>query len=175
MTDKVSTQVTAESEEPTGWQASLWSDAWRVLRHDAIFVIAAGIVLLFVTMAAFPRLFTGADPRSCDLSRSLAGPSSEHWFGFDLLGCDYYARVVYGARASITIGITVTIAALAIAVLLGSLAGYYGGVLDAVIARFTDIVFGVPFILGAIVILTVSRPAVCPRCRSCSPSWGGPR
>ena len=155
MSDRVGPEVAAETEEPSGWQASLWSDAWRELRHDKIFVAAAVIVLLFVTMAAFPGLFTNTDPRSCDLSRSLGEPSAQHWFGFDLLGCDYYARVVYGARASITIGISVTVAALTIAVILGSLGGYFGGILDAVIARFTDIVFGLPFILGAIVILTV--------------------
>src|SRR5688572_25511944 len=100
MSDRVSSEVAAETEEPAGFQASLWSDAWRELRRDPIFVVAAATVLLFATMAVFPRLFTAADPRSCDLSRSLAKPSGDHWFGFDLLGCDYYARVIYGARAS---------------------------------------------------------------------------
>ncbi|MFC0623305.1 ABC transporter permease [Kribbella deserti] len=153
MSERLATEVA--EDEPSGRQASLWSDAWRELRHDKIFVIAALVVLVFVTMAAFPRLFTSADPRQCDLSRSLGRPSADHWFGFDLLGCDYYAQVIHGARASITIGIVVTISALVIAILLGSLAGYYGGILDALIARFTDIIFGLPFILGAIVILTV--------------------
>lgn len=154
MSDRLTPEATTD-DEPSGRQASLWSDAWRELRHDKIFVAAAAIVVVFVAMAAFPRLFTGADPRACDLSRSLVRPSAQHWFGYDLLGCDYYAKVIHGARTSITIGIVVTVSALAIAILLGSLAGYYGGILDAVIARFTDIIFGLPFILGAIVILTV--------------------
>jgi ABC-type dipeptide/oligopeptide/nickel transport system permease subunit len=106
-------------------------------------------------MAAFPILFTRKDPRACDLSRSLGRPSSENWFGYDLLGCDYYAQVIHGARVSIVIGILVTAIAVAIALVLGSVAGYYGGVIDSLIARFTDVVFGLPFILGAIVILTV--------------------
>jgi ABC-type dipeptide/oligopeptide/nickel transport system permease subunit len=141
--------------ELSGRSASLWADAWRELRHDKIFLGAAAVVSVFVLMAAFPILFTRKDPRACDLSRSLGRPSSENWFGYDLLGCDYYAQVIHGARVSIVIGILVTAIAVAIALVLGSVAGYYGGVIDSLIARFTDVVFGLPFILGAIVILTV--------------------
>jgi oligopeptide transport system permease protein len=139
----------------SGRRASLWADAWRELRHNPLFVVSALLMSVFVVMAAVPRLFTGADPRNCDLSRSLQRPSAEHWFGYDVLGCDYYARVIYGARVSITIGITVTVCAVFIALILGSLAGYYGGLVDTVIARITDIIFGLPFVLGAIVILSV--------------------
>jgi oligopeptide transport system permease protein len=162
MSDKpVEVQADAVTSGPlpgtdeTGRQASLWGDAWRELRHDWLFLTSAGIVLVFVVMAAFPRLFTSADPRDCQLSRSLQGPSAEHWFGIDILGCDYYSRVIYGARVSITVGILTTVTAVLVALVLGSLAGYYGGFIDSLIARITDIWFGVPFILGAIVLLTV--------------------
>jgi oligopeptide transport system permease protein len=141
--------------DETGRQASLWGDAWRELRHDRLFIVSAAVVGLFVLMAAVPQLFTRADPRDCRLERSLLPPSAQHWFGTDILGCDYYARVIYGARVSITVGILVTLTAVVIALLLGSLAGYYGGIIDSLIARLTDIMFGVPFILGAIVLLTV--------------------
>ncbi|GIF01227.1 ABC transporter permease [Paractinoplanes rishiriensis] len=140
----------AEMPERRG---GLWADAWRELRRDPVFLIAGFVVLIFVTMAAFPGLFTRTDPRACQLSRSLTPPSWSHPFGFDLLGCDYYARVVYGARASIAIGILVMIGTVVVAVLLGSLAGYYRGPVDTIISRFTDVVFGLPFILGAIVLL----------------------
>jgi oligopeptide transport system permease protein len=145
----------AGDKVPTGRRASLWADAVRELRHDAIFLVSAAIVAVFVLMAIFPTLFTDADPRACSLSRSLQRPSADHWFGYDLLGCDYYARVVHGARVSITIGILVTLACAAIALLLGSVAGYYGGIVDTLVSRLTDIIFGLPFILGAIVLLTV--------------------
>jgi oligopeptide transport system permease protein len=144
-----------EAEELSGRRASLWADAWRELRHNPLFIIASALILLFVTMAAFPSLFTNGDPYDCQLSRSLGRPSSSHWFGFDLQGCDYYTRVVYGARVSIVIGTVVTAGAVLIALVLGSLAGYYGGLVDTVISRFTDVIFGLPFILGAIVVLTV--------------------
>ena len=144
-----------DPEEPSGRQASLWADAWHELRHNKLFIIAAALIGLFVVMAAVPQLFTSTDPRACSLDRSLGTPSAEAWFGYDLQGCDYYSRVVYGARVSMVIGILVTLGSVAIALVLGSLAGYYGGHVDTLISRFTDIVFGLPFILGAIVVLSV--------------------
>ena len=136
-------------------QSSLWGDAWRKLRRSPLFIFGALISLVLIVMAIVPQLFTNTDPRACNLSRSRQGPSSEAWFGYDVQGCDYYANVVYGARNSITIGFTVVIGSITIGVVLGALSGYYGGTLDTVITRLTDIMFGLPTILGAIVILTV--------------------
>ncbi len=135
--------------------ASLWSDAWKQLRTSPVFLISLGIIILISVMAIAPGLFTNADPRACDLSNSLVRPSADHWFGFDLQGCDYYARTIYGARISVSIGLTVTIFAGLLAVVMGSLAGYYAGATDSVIARLTDIWFAIPTILGAIVILSL--------------------
>lgn len=136
-------------------QGSLWSDAWIELRHNPLFVISALLIVLFTVMAFAPHLFTNTSPRACNLSNSLVRPSREHWFGFDLQGCDYYTQVIYGARASIAIGLLATGAATAIAITLGALAGYYGGLTDAVLARVTDVWFAIPTILGGIVLLSV--------------------
>ena len=135
--------------------AGLWSDAWRTLRRNPLFVVPAVIVAVFVVMAVAPRLFTSADPRACDLADSLRRPSGQHWFGFDIQGCDYYARVVYGARVSIAVGLLTVAGTVVVAVVLGSLAGYYGGPVDSLIARLTDVWFALPTVLGAIVILSV--------------------
>jgi len=141
-------------------EASLWADGWRELRGNKLFLLSTSLIGLFLLMAAWPGLFTSfypgdPDPRSCSLSNSLVGPSGQHWFGFDLQGCDYYTRTVYGARVSITIGLLVTGFAAIIALIFGSIAGYYGGVWDAIIARITDIWFAIPLILGGIVILSL--------------------
>jgi oligopeptide transport system permease protein len=134
--------------------ASLWSDAWRSLRRNPVFLIAMALLAVLVVMAAFPQLFTNADPRSCNLRNSRATPGTNGaWFGYDIQGCDYYANVIYGARVSMVIGVLVVGGALVVGIALGSLAGYYGGALDSLIARLTDIAFGIPFILGAILIL----------------------
>jgi ABC-type dipeptide/oligopeptide/nickel transport system permease subunit len=141
-----------------GREASLWSDAWRKLRRNPLFVVSALVILVYTLMAAFPHLFTSfypgiRDPRVCSLSNFAARPSSEAWFGFDVQGCDYYANVIYGAKVSMVIGISTALVAGIIAVVLGALAGYYGGRLDSIISRITDIFFAIPTILGAIVIL----------------------
>jgi oligopeptide transport system permease protein len=143
--------------------ASLWSDAWRELRRRAGFWVSVVILLVMAAMAAFPWLFTGSGPNDgCDLRMAKHGPSSwnpfaagGHPFGFDVHGCDYWSQVVNGARAPIVIGFAVTGMSLVIAVTLGSLAGYYGGWLDALLSRITDIFFGLPLVLGALVVLTV--------------------
>lgn len=136
-------------------QASLWSDAWYQLRRSPIFLLSAVLILLVIVIAVFPQWFASGDPFASNLSRSLERPSAEHWFGFDLQGRDYYTRVIYGARASITVGLLVVLSASLIAVTLGSIAGYYGGWADAVIARITDVFFALPTILGGLVLLTV--------------------
>jgi oligopeptide transport system permease protein len=146
--------ATASVGELPGRQASLWSDAWRQLRRSPLFLVSAAFIALFVVMAIAPGLFTSQDPRDCDLSRSLMRPTAGHPFGYDIQGCDYYSRVIHGARVSIVIGILVSGLATAIGVTLGASAGFYGGLLDSTIARITDIWFAIPLILGAIVILT---------------------
>ena len=151
--DVVTPEVVPAQAPKQGKPASLWTDAWRELRRKPGFVISALLVILMTIMAAFPQLFTSIDPRECSLINALQTPGAEHWFGTDLQGCDYYARTIYGARTSVSIGLVVTFVATLIAVTLGSLAGYKGGWLDSTLSRFTDIMFAIPLILGAIVIL----------------------
>jgi peptide/nickel transport system permease protein/oligopeptide transport system permease protein len=134
--------------------ASLSADAWRDLRRNPVFWIASGIVLLMLLLAAFPGLFTRIGPGQafCSLSDSLRGSSGAHWFGFDKQGCDVYVQVVYGARASVMVGIFSTLLTGLIAVAVGLPAGYYGGWVDGLLARCTDIVLGIPLLLGAVVV-----------------------
>jgi oligopeptide transport system permease protein len=153
-------------EEGAGPEAGLWSDAWAILRRNPIFIISAVLILLFVVMAIFPRAFTWFYPGDaavghCPLSRSSNSPgqgrpSSEAWFGFDIQGCDYYLRTIYGARISIFVGLIVTVGAVAVSLTFGSVAGYYGKWIDTLITRLTDVWFAIPTILGGIVLLSVS-------------------
>lgn len=140
-----------------GQTVTLWSDVRRKLKRDRRFWIAAAMIAIFAGMAIAPQLFftDSLDPSNCNLSDSALWPSSEHWFGTDILGCDYYTRVVYGARTSIEVGLVVGVLTVAIALALGSSSGYYGGKTDMIISRFADIWFSVPTTLGAILILTL--------------------
>jgi peptide/nickel transport system permease protein/oligopeptide transport system permease protein len=135
----------------------VWRDAWRYLRTNPLFLIGLAVMLVIVVMALFPALFArGINPTDCDLSLSRQTPSAAHWFGMDLQGCDYYANVVYGARNSVMIGLLSVIGVLIIGVLVGALAGYFGGWADSVLARITDVFFGIPLFLGALILLTVT-------------------
>ena len=139
-------------------QASLWSDAWRQLRKSKLFVVAAAALLLLAVMAAFPSLFSSISPTeagNCQLADSKVGPSADAFFGYDIQGCDHYANVIYGARVSMIIGLVVVGGSTLIGVVLGALAGFFGGWFDVLMARVTDIFFGLPLLLGAIIILNV--------------------
>lgn len=132
-----------------------WRDTWRKLRRRPKFVVAAALIALIVVVALFPALFTGIDPGYADPSHSLLSPSAAHWFGTDLQGHDIYARTVYGARASLTVGLGATLLVFVVGGALGALAGFYGGWVDAVVSRITDVFFGLPLLLAAIVIMGV--------------------
>ncbi|SDT70861.1 ABC transporter permease [Actinoplanes derwentensis] len=130
---------------------SLAGDAWADLRRNKIFWVSGVLVVLILLMAAVPSLFTSADPASCALSNQHKAPSGGAWFGYDFQGCDVFARTVYGTRNSIEVGILSTLLAGVLGLLFGLSAGYYGGIVDAVLSRLTDIMLGVPFLLGAVV------------------------
>ena len=144
-------------EGPTEGSRSLASDAWRSLRGNPVFWASAVLISIFVTMAIFPGLFTSTDPREAILAESRSRPGDGTWFGRDIQGYDIYARCVYGARASILVGVLTTILTVAIGGFIGVMSGYLGGAWDATMSRIGDIFFAIPLLLGAIIFL-VSLP-----------------
>ncbi|KAB7791376.1 ABC transporter permease [Bifidobacterium leontopitheci] len=142
-----------ESVPPT----SMWADAWKVLRKNPLFIISSIVVVFVFIVALFPQLFTKVDPLNCVLDNSLEGARAGHPLGFDLQGCDVYAHVIYGARTSVSIGILTTIIVTLLGGFIGAIAGFFGGWVDAILSRITDIFFAIPFLLGAIVVLQMFR------------------
>ena len=134
---------------------SLWSDARRHLIRNPIFIVSSLIVLTVLSMVIAPWLWTSQDPYFCPLQRGKAGPTAGHPFGFTLQGCDMYARTIYAAADSIKIAISATLATAIVGGALGTLAAYYGRWVDAILSRLTDIVFGLPFIVGALLFLSI--------------------
>lgn len=141
--------------EPIPDRHGFWRDTWRKLRRRPKFVVAAALIAFIVVVALFPALFTGIDPTYADPSQSLLPPSAAHWFGTDLQGHDIYARTLYGARASVTVGLGATLLVFVVGGALGALAGFYGRWVDAVVSRITDVFFGLPLLLAAIVIMGI--------------------
>jgi len=145
------TGVLGESVTKAGRPRGLAGDAWRDLRHRPVFWVAVVLVAIFVLMAIAPRLFTAKDPTACNLDNQFLTPSGQNWFGTDVQGCDVYARTIYGARASISVGVLATLLTAVLATIVGLAAGFYGGWIDAILSRVIDIILGIPLLLAAIV------------------------
>lgn len=151
--------IGVEPEKVAGKPASLWSDAWYDLRHNALFWISGGMIVILLLMAVFPGLFSSIDAfdaRHCDLNHARESISAEHWFGLDNQGCSVYARTIYGAQTSVLVGVLTSLATTLFGGSLGLLAGYQGGWFDSLMSRVTDIFFAIPIILGGILILTIA-------------------
>lgn len=138
-----------------GKPASLASDAWRDLRHNPLFWIASVLILVLLVMAVAPGLFTSVDPTYALLSEARQGPSDKHVFGTTALGYDVYSRTIYGARASILVGIFSSLVTAVVGVIVGLISGFYGGWLDSVLSRLGEIFFAIPLLLGGILFLYV--------------------
>ncbi|MBC2681074.1 ABC transporter permease [Corynebacterium anserum] len=143
----------ADESAPT----SQWGEAWQYLRKRPMFWIAAILIVLAIALAAVPGLFTSVDPRACTLANSLHGPASGHPLGFDRQGCDILARTIYGARASVLVGVFSTLVVVIIGTIFGALAGFFGGFVDTLLSRLTDIFFAVPLVLAAIVVMQMFK------------------
>jgi oligopeptide transport system permease protein len=134
---------------------SLWAEAWKNLRRQPLFLISAFLIFVVVVVCLFPGMFSQIDPTSeaCQLANSDGGPAGGHPLGYTQQGCDVFARVIFGTRSSVTVGLFTTIGVVIFGGIMGALAGYYGGWVDAVLARINDIFFALPLILGAIVLM----------------------
>ncbi|MFB7107925.1 ABC transporter permease [Streptomyces sp. NPDC056190] len=138
---------------------SLWGDAWQDLRRSWIFIVSAVLIVFLLTITFFPGLFTSVNPASGDLAKhflqkpKLGNVFAPDWLGYDQQGRSVYARVVYGTRASVAVGFGTTLAVTVVGGLMGMIAGYFGGIVDSVISRLTDVFFGIPFLLGTMVVL----------------------
>lgn len=143
----------ADDSAPT----SMWGEAWNYLRRRPLFWVSSVLILLALALALVPQLFTSTDPQYCVLANSLDGPRSGHPFGFDRQGCDIFARTVYGARASVAVGVLTTLLVVLIGTVFGALAGFLGGWVDTILSRVTDMFFAIPLVLAAIVVMQMFK------------------
>jgi oligopeptide transport system permease protein len=133
---------------------SLSGEALALLGRSPVVWVLLAVLAVLLAMAVAPWLFTAEDPRHCELLRARKPPRPGHWFGFDIQGCDVFARTIYGARASLAVSFLATAGSTLIGGIVGLIAGFYGGSIDAALSRVTDVVLGLPMLLGAIVILS---------------------
>ncbi|MET9835305.1 ABC transporter permease [Streptomyces sp. NPDC006385] len=138
-----------------GRPRSLWSDAWRDLRRNPVFIVSGLIILFLVFISLWPSAIASGSPLKCDLAKAQQGSSPGHPFGYDGQGCDVYTRTVYGARTSVAVGVLATLGVAILGSVLGALAGFFGGLSDSLLSRVTDVFFAIPVILGGLVLLSV--------------------
>lgn len=136
-------------------KSNLWLDAWRDLRGRWMFWVSAVFVVLLIVVALFPRLFVQVSPHACELANSNAGPRAGHPFGFDFQGCDVYSRVIHGTSTSLSVGIIVTIIIAVMGIVIGAFAGFFGGWVDSLLMRIGDMFFAIPYVLAAVVIMSM--------------------
>lgn len=140
---------------------SYWKDVVRRFCKNKIAVIGLIVLCIIIILCAGAPLFTSYDPVvDMDFMNMLAAPGSEgHPLGTDDLGRDIWCRLLYGGRSSLITGLSVSLLAAAIGVVIGLYSGYFGGVIESLLMRFTDIMLSFPFLIVAIAIMSVLGPS----------------
>lgn len=137
-----------------------WAEAWLMARRYPLGAVGAVIMLCFVGAAIFADLLTGQDPLTTNAALALARPGAAHWFGADAMGRDMYARILYGARISLAVGIGSTFLGAVFGVSIGLVSGYLGGTVDLLIQRVMDILQALPLLVMALVIAAALGPSL---------------
>ena len=130
------------------------------LRSDKRAWFGGGVIIMLALLAVAAPIFARDDPFSIDLVSSLQPPSFQHWFGTDIQGRDVWARLVYGARVSLSVGIGAQGISLTLGVILGLLAGYYGRWVDEVVMRLADVTLAFPTLLLLIALVAALQPSL---------------
>jgi ABC-type dipeptide/oligopeptide/nickel transport system permease subunit len=152
------TEPGAVVEGAPGSNRTLWGDVRYELVRSPVFWISAVLVLIALLMSFFPQLFAATSPNArgaCDLNNARVTPTWDKPFGYTSAGCDMWSSLVWGTGKSVIVAILVTIGTVLVGVATGTAAGWFGGLTDTIISRITDVFFGLPFILGAIVFLAM--------------------
>jgi peptide/nickel transport system permease protein len=138
----------------------MWRITWRRFARSKLAVAALVYVAAITFIAAAAPLFSKYDPNGVDLLHRLNPPDAQHHFGTDDLGRDVLARMMFGARVSLTIGFAATALSLILGSFFGALAGYYGGAIDWIVSRIIEIVLCFPFLFLLLGIVALFNPSM---------------
>ena len=148
-----STETSSRSATRTG------NTAWRRFTRDRVAIAALGVLALLALLAVAAPLIA-SDPSTVDLDAIKKPPSLEHPLGTDSAGRDVWARMVYGARVSMSVGLVAVGIASAIGMLIGLVAGYVGGRLDNALMRFTELIQTFPLFFAVVILVALVGPNV---------------
>ncbi|MBI1778787.1 MAG: ABC transporter permease [Proteobacteria bacterium] len=134
--------------------------SWRAFTSNGLALIGLGIVVALIIAAIFAPVLTGYSPIAQDLSSRLQPPSAAHWLGTDEYGRDTYARILFGARVTLYIVVLVAVTAAPLGLIVGTVAGYLGGVADTVLMRVTDVFLAFPRLILALAFVSALGPGI---------------
>ena len=129
------------------------------LKHDKVAIISLILLGIIVLLALIAPLLP-INPNATDTVNRLQGPSMTHLFGTDELGRDYFARVIYGGRVSLLVGLLAMMTSLVIGVVVGTVSGYCGGVVDMILMRLVDILYSIPWMILVTVVSIFLKPGI---------------
>lgn len=132
----------------------------RIMQHDARAIIGTVLIVLLVLAAIAAPVLTSWDPTTIDLGSQLVRPSSSHWFGTDIQGRDIFARLLFGARISLAVGLGAQSIALVVGGTLGLVSGFYGRWVDEVVMRVADVTLAFPTLLLLIAMVAAFQPSI---------------
>lgn len=146
---------TEEMEAITRPNLTYWQDAWRRIKKNKVAYVSLILIIVYVLFSIFGPMLSGYDYTQTDSTHMNEFISAEHWFGTDEIGRDLWTRVWRGARVSLAIGFISTILNTIIGGLVGGISGYVGGKLDMVLMRIIDVLYGIPYLIVAILVMMV--------------------
>jgi dipeptide transport system permease protein len=148
------------SEAIVRMRLSFWQEAWIRLRANKLAMAGLIIIILMALLAILGPILTDQSYSKQVLLDANQKPSAAHWFGTDELGRDVYARILYGARISLFIGLMAALIDFVIGIIYGGIAGYLGGRIDNIMMRFVDLLYGIPYLLVVILLMVVMGPGL---------------
>ena len=145
-------QMPSQSSEQ---RSSLWLDAWIKLRKNRMALFGFAVLLTLFVVSLLTPWIAPYSYETQDLMLGATPPSAAHWLGTDIFGRDMLTRIMYGGRVSLMVGFIATAVALVIGILWGSIAGFVGGRVDAVMMRIVDIMYALPFMIFIVLLMVV--------------------
>lgn len=133
---------------------------WRRFKRNKLAMVGLVILTIFVLLSIFAPVLTPYDPNRADFRARNQPPSREHWLGTDDMGRDIFTRTLYGGRISLTVGLVSVGISTTLGIILGSIAGYFGGRIDALIMRIADVFYSFPFLILAITATALLGPSI---------------
>ncbi|MGB2105897.1 MAG: ABC transporter permease [Porticoccaceae bacterium] len=143
------------SSQTSEQRSSLWLDAWIKLRKNRLALFGFAVLLILCVVSLLTPLIAPYSYEEQDLMLGATPPSAAHWLGTDIFGRDMLTRIMYGGRVSLMVGFIATAVALVIGILWGSIAGFVGGRVDAVMMRIVDIMYALPFMIFIVLLMVV--------------------